>query len=78
MARTIKIHQMGRSGMEIKEVGLSEAKLILEDAATWGWLIADAKTQEVIWEIGPEVEEIMIIGMCFTSQPGNLHSFDFS
>ena len=63
MTRIIKVHQMGRRGMEIKEVGLDEAKLILEDATTWGWIVADAKTQEVIWEIGPEVEEIMIIGM---------------
>jgi len=54
---------MGRRGMEIEEVGLDEAKLILEDATTWGWIVADAKTQKVIWEIGPEVEEIMIIGM---------------
>lgn len=54
---------MGRRGMEVKEVGLDEARLILEDATTWGWIVADAKTQEVIWEINPEVEEIMIIGM---------------
>ena len=63
MARTIKVHQLGRRGAEIKEVELDEAKLILEDAATWGWIVADAKTQEVIWEIGPEVDEIMILGM---------------
>ncbi len=63
MTRIIKVHQMGRRGMEIKEVGLDEAKLILEDATTWGWIVADAKTQEVIWEISPEVEEIVIIGM---------------
>ena len=63
MARTIKVHRLGGSGMEVKEVELGEAKLILEDAATWGWIAADAKTQEIIWEIGPEVEEITIIGM---------------
>ena len=63
MTRVIKVHQMGRKGMEIKQVGLDEAKMILEDAATWGWIVADAKTQEVIWEIGPEIDEIMIIGM---------------
>ncbi len=63
MARTIKVRRLGRSGMEIKEIGLDEAKLLLEDAATWGWVITDARTQEVIWEIGPEVEEIMILGM---------------
>lgn len=63
MLRTIKIHHMGRSGMEIKELGLEEAKLFMEDAANWGWIVADARTQEVIWEIGPEVDEIMIYGM---------------
>lgn len=63
MVRTIKIHELGRSGMEIREVGLDEAKLILEEAATLGWIVADAKTQKVVWEIGPEIEEIMIIGM---------------
>ena len=63
MARRIKVHQLGRSGMEVKEVELDEVKLILEDAATWGWLVADAKTHEIIWEIGPEVKEIMIFGM---------------
>lgn len=62
MTRIIKVHQMGRRGMEIKEVGLDEAKLILEDATAGGWVVADAKTREVIWEITPEVEEIMIIG----------------
>jgi hypothetical protein len=49
--------------MEVKEVELDEAKLLLEDAATWGWVITDGRTQEVIWDIGPEVEEIMILGM---------------
>ena len=63
MARTIKVHQLGRSGMEVEEVGVDEAKKILEDAATWGWIVADAKTQEVIWEINSQVEEIMIVGM---------------
>ena len=62
MTRIIKVHQMGRRGKEIKEVGLDEAKLILEDATTWGWIVANAKTQEVIWEIGPDVDEIMILG----------------
>jgi hypothetical protein len=55
--------QMRRRGMEIKEVVPNEAKLILEDATTWDWIVADAKTQEVIREIGPEFEEIVIIGM---------------
>ena len=48
--------------METREVDLDEAKLILEDAVSWGWVVADAKTQEVIWDIGSDVEELMIIG----------------
>jgi hypothetical protein len=49
--------------MEIKEVGLDEARVLLEDAATWGWIVADARTQQVVWEISPDTKEIMIIGM---------------
>ncbi len=61
--RTIRVHQMGRSGMEVREVGLDEAERILEDAAIWGWSVADAKTEEIIWKIEPDVTEIMVIGM---------------
>lgn len=63
MTRTIKVHRMGRRGMEIEEVKLDEAKQILQDATTWGWIVANAETKEVIWEIGREVEEIVIVGM---------------
>ena len=61
--RTVKVHRLSRRGMEVEEVDLTEAEEILEEANTWGWIIADARTQEIIWEIGPNVEEIMIIGM---------------
>jgi hypothetical protein len=61
--RKIKVRQLGRNGMEVKEVGLDEARLILEEAATLGCIVTDGKTQEVIWEIGAEVEEIVILGM---------------
>jgi hypothetical protein len=63
MARTIKIHYLGRQGMEVQEVGLAEANQILLEAETWGWIVGDAKTHKIIWEISPTVEEIMIIGM---------------
>ena len=43
--------------------GLDEARLILEEAATLGCIVTDGKTREVIWEIGAEVEEIVILGM---------------
>lgn len=60
VSRITKVHQLGRGGEEIKEVGFDEAKLIVEDAGTWGYLVTGVETQEVTWEIGPEVEEIMI------------------
>ena len=63
MARTIKVHSLSRRGMEMEEVELHEAEKILEEANTWGWIVADARTQEVIWEIGPNVKKIMIISM---------------
>ena len=63
VARKIKVRQLGRNGMEVKEVGLDEARLILEEAATLGCIVTDGKTREVIWEIGAEVEEIVILGM---------------
>ncbi len=63
MARAIKVHEMGRTGMESREVDISEANRILEDAALWGWVVIDAKTQQVIWQIDPNTDEIMVIGM---------------
>jgi trimethylamine:corrinoid methyltransferase-like protein len=63
VARKIKVRQLGRNGMEVKEVGFDEARLILEEAATLGCIVTDGKTREVIWEIGAEVEEIVILGM---------------
>ena len=63
MPRTIKVHIAGAHGWEIREVDLQEAQSILE--ATYaddsGGLVADAKTREVIWQIGPDIEEIVII-----------------
>lgn len=61
MARTIRVQELGRRGIEVKEVELDEAKRILEDAATWGSIVVDAKSREIIWEIGPGVEEIVIL-----------------
>jgi len=63
MARTIKVRTLGRDGAEIQEVTLQEAEKILEDTYNddLGGLVADGKTREVIWTIGPEVEEIIVI-----------------
>jgi hypothetical protein len=63
VARTIKVHIFGRHGLEIKEVSLKEAKRILREtyADAMGGLVADRKTGKVIWEIGPDVEELSIV-----------------
>jgi len=63
MARTIKVYALGLNGTEIQEVTLEEAEKILEDTYNdeLGGLVADGKTREIIWQIGPEVEEIIVI-----------------
>ncbi|MDH5695790.1 MAG: hypothetical protein OEZ00_04190 [Dehalococcoidia bacterium] len=63
MARMIKVHILGRNGIEIKEVNLQEAERILKEtyADPLGGLVADRRTGEVIWEIDSNVEEVLII-----------------
>jgi hypothetical protein len=63
MARMIKVHILGRNGLEIKEVSLEEAETILKEtyADSLGGLVADRRTGEVIWEIGPNVEGLFIV-----------------
>jgi hypothetical protein len=59
----IKVHILGRNGLEIKEVNLEEAERILKEtyADPLGGLVADKRTGEVIWEISPNVEELFIV-----------------
>ncbi len=63
MERMIKVHLQGSSGIITKEVTLQEAEKILKDtyADPRGGLVSDHKTGEIIWEIGPNVEEVFII-----------------
>jgi hypothetical protein len=63
MARTIKVHILGRHGQELREVSLEEAEKILKETYTdsMGGLVVNRKTGEVISEIGPDVEELSII-----------------
>ena len=65
VARTIKVHILGRNGREIKEVSLEEAKTILKEtfADSLGGLVVDQRTGQVIWEIGPNVEEVLIVNL---------------
>ena len=61
MTQTIKVNRLAQTGVEVKEIGLEEAKRMVEEANTKGRLVANKRTGEVIDEITPDVEEIMII-----------------
>jgi hypothetical protein len=63
MARMIKVHVLGRNGLETKEVSLEEAERIVKEtyADSLGGLVTDRRTGKVIEEIGPDVEELLII-----------------
>ena len=61
MERMIKVRIFGRE--KVEEVTLQEAERILENIHNdpVGGLVVDVKTGKVIWQIGPEVEEIKIL-----------------
>jgi len=61
MERTIKVHTLGKE--KVEEVTLQEAERLLENVYNdpVGGLVVDVRTGEVIWPIGPEVEEIRIL-----------------
>ncbi len=61
MSRRIKIRTLGKE--TVREVDLFEAERTLQRIYNdpIGGLVVDAKTRQVIWQIGPEVEEMMIM-----------------
>lgn len=61
MERVIKVRVLGRG--EVREVTLQEAQRILEDTCDdpIGGLVANGKTNEVIFRIDSDVEEIIIM-----------------
>ena len=50
-----------------KQVTQEEAKKIMDEVYNdpIGGLVADARTRQVIWTIGPDVEEILIMEKMF-------------
>ena len=62
MERKIRVHFL--TGEE-KEVTVAEAKRILNEVYNdpMGGLVADGKTNEVISQIGPDVEDIVVLEM---------------
>ena len=63
MPRMIRVRRETADGWQVTEADVEEAQRILE--ATYaddsGGLVVDGKTQQVIWLIGPDVEEIVIM-----------------
>lgn len=61
MSRTIKVRTLGREG--IREVDLEEAERIVEGIYNdpVGGLVVDGKSREIIWKIGTDVEEIIVL-----------------
>ena len=59
--RMITVRIMGTD--TVRNVTLEEARKILDETydSALGGLVADARTREIIWQIGPETEEILII-----------------
>ncbi len=58
MERMIRVHfALGES----REVSAAEAERIIKDAYRQGWLAFDRKNHDVIAEIAPDVEEIMVL-----------------
>lgn len=63
MGRTIRVRNENASGYEVKEVDIEEAKKLVKAAYAdeSGGLVVNARTQEVIWDIAADVEEIIIM-----------------
>jgi hypothetical protein len=61
MSRTIKIHYAGITDLEFREVTIEEAITIMNNEINRGAIVVDPKTNETIWEIKPEVDEIEIV-----------------
>ena len=61
MSRIIKVYGPGVADREVREVTLEEAMNIMKNTIDIGSIVVNPKTNETIWEIGPEIDEIEII-----------------
>jgi hypothetical protein len=59
--RKVRVRVLGRS--EVREVTREEAREILEQTYNEppGGMVTDTRTGEVIMQLGPDVEEILVI-----------------
>ena len=61
MTRTIKVHRLAENASEKREVSVEEAEKILQEAYARGNIVVNKQMGEVIDEITPDVEEIILV-----------------
>ncbi len=61
MTQKLKVYSTGDRGIEIKEVDIEEAKKILAEAMAEGRIVINKGNGEVISELEPDVEELLIV-----------------
>lgn len=61
MTQRLKVYSTGDRGIEIKEVDIEEAKKILAEAMAQGRIVVNKGNGEVISELEPDVEELLIV-----------------
>ena len=61
MTQRLKVYRTGDRGIEIEEVDIEEAKKILAEAMAEGRLAVNKGNGEVISELKPDVEELLIV-----------------
>lgn len=58
--RMVKVRLATERGMETKEVNVQEAERILDEAYEAGAIVTNAITGEVIFNVGANVEELVV------------------
>ena len=58
--RIVKVRIASETGTEIKEVSVQEAERILDEAYDAGAVVTNAKTGEVIFYVGKNIEELAV------------------
>ena len=61
MTRTIKVHRLAEDASEKREVSVEEAEKILQEAYARGNIVVNKQIGEVIDEITPDIEEIILV-----------------
>ena len=61
MTRRVKVYKSGVRGIEVEEVDVDQARKLIEEARVQGRCIIDKRIGEVIEDLKPGVEEILIV-----------------